>query len=96
MPLMISRIGHSRGRPWRRASAAAEYQFKHALVQETAYGSLLRGARQGLHGRIAGAIRARSPELAERSPEILAHHLTEAGELDSAAAYWLEAGRRAG
>jgi len=73
----------------------ATYLFKHALVQDTAYGSLLRGARHGLHGRIAGAIRTRFPELAERSPEILAHHLTEAGELDSAATYWLEAGRRA-
>jgi class 3 adenylate cyclase/predicted ATPase len=88
--LVASGLVFQRGVP-----PTAEYQFKHALVQDTAYGSLLRGARQGLHGRIAGAIRARSPELAERSPEILAHHLTEAGELDSAAAYWLEAGRRA-
>jgi len=74
---------------------AAEYQFKHALVQDTAYDTLLRGARQVLHARIATAVREHSPEIIERSPEILAHHLTAAGELDGAATYWLEAGRRA-
>lgn len=74
---------------------AAEYQFKHALVQDTAYGTLLRGARLALHSRLAATIRMRSPEIVERAPEILAHHLTEAGELDAAAVYWLEAGRRA-
>jgi class 3 adenylate cyclase len=74
---------------------AAEYQFKHAMVQDTAYGTLLRGPRQVLHARIAQAVRDRSPEIVERSPEILAHHLSEAGDLDSAAGFWLEAGRRA-
>jgi class 3 adenylate cyclase len=74
---------------------AAEYQFKHALVQDTAYGTLLRGPRQRLHQRIATALRDQSPETAERAPEVLAHHLAAAGQLDSAAAYWLEAGRRA-
>jgi class 3 adenylate cyclase len=74
---------------------AAEYQFKHALVQDTAYGTLLRGPRQALHGRIAAAMRRQMPEVVERAPETLAHHLTEAGELSDAAAYWLEAGRRA-
>jgi class 3 adenylate cyclase len=74
---------------------AAEYQFKHALVQDTAYGTLLRGPRQALHGRIAAALRKHAPDLVERAPEILAHHLTEAGDLESAAIYWLEAGRRA-
>ena len=74
---------------------AAEYQFKHALIQETAYGTLLRGPRRALHVRIAKAVQEQSPKIVERSPEILAHHLTEAGELDSAATFWLEAGRRA-
>ena len=74
---------------------AAEYQFKHALVQDTAYGTLLRAARLALHSSIAAAMRARTPDVVERAPEVLAHHLTEAGELDSAAIYWLEAGRRA-
>ncbi len=71
---------------------AAEYQFKHALVQDTAYGSLLRGPRQALHGRIAAAIEAGQPDRAEREPEILAHHLAEAGQPDRAATYWRRAG----
>jgi predicted ATPase len=79
-----------RGKP-----PAAEYQFKHALVQDTAYGTLLRGARQRLHQRIATALRDQSPETVERAPEVLAHHLAAAGQLNSAAAHWLEAGRRA-
>jgi predicted ATPase len=70
----------------------AEYQFKHALVQDTAYGSLLRGPRQALHERIAAAIEARDPEQAEREPEVLAHHLAEAGESERAAVYWRHAG----
>ncbi|HWD57815.1 MAG TPA: AAA family ATPase [Stellaceae bacterium] len=74
---------------------AAEYQFKHALVQDTAYGTLLRAPRQALHARIAAEIERRLPERVEREPEILAHHLTEAGELDGAATRWLEAGSRA-
>ena len=74
---------------------SADYQFKHALVQDTAYGSLLRGPRQTLHARIATAMRERYTDVAERAPEVLAHHLTEAGQPDAAAAYWLEAGRRA-
>ncbi len=79
----------------RGAPPAAEYQFKHALVQDTAYGTLLRGPRQALHARISAAIEARAPDRAEREPEILAHHLAEAGQLERAAACWLEAGRRA-
>ena len=74
---------------------AAEYQFKHALVQDTAYGSLLRGSRQAVHARIAAAMRERHPEVTERAPEVLAHHLNEAGDPDGAAIWWLEAGRRA-
>ncbi|MSO75726.1 MAG: adenylate/guanylate cyclase domain-containing protein [Alphaproteobacteria bacterium] len=73
----------------------AEYQFKHALIQDTAYGTLLRGPRQALHARIARAMRERSPDIVERSPEFLAHHLTEAGEFERAATFWLAAGRRA-
>ncbi len=73
---------------------AADYQFKHALVQDTAYGTLLRGPRQALHGRIAEAIETRMPDRAEREPEILAHHLAEAGQPERAASYWLAAGRR--
>jgi class 3 adenylate cyclase/tetratricopeptide (TPR) repeat protein len=74
---------------------AADYQFKHALVQDTAYGTLLRGPRQALHGRIAVAIENRASERVEREPEILAHHWAEAGNAQRAVGYWLEAGRRA-
>src|SRR5579883_49236 len=73
----------------------AEYEFKHALVQDTAYGTLLRKPRQDLHRRIAAEMLRQTPDIAERSPELLAHHLAEAREIDQAAHYFLEAGRRA-
>ena len=69
----------------------ADYQFKHALVQDTAYGTLLRGPRQVLHGRIAAAIETRRPDTVEREPEILAHHLAEAGEFRRAVSFLFEA-----
>ena len=87
--LVASGLVFQRGTP-----PAADYQFKHALVQDTAYGTLLRGPRQALHGRIAAAIEKRMPDRVEREPEILAHHLAEAGQPLRAATYWLEAGRR--
>ena len=74
---------------------AAEYQFKHALVQDAVYGTLLRGPRRRLHERIATALLDQSPETAERAPEVLAHHLSEAGQSERASGFWLEAGRRA-
>jgi class 3 adenylate cyclase/tetratricopeptide (TPR) repeat protein len=88
--LVASGLVFQRGMP-----PAADYQFKHALVQDTAYSTLLRGPRQALHQRIAEAIEKRKPERAEREPEILAYHLTEAGNALRAVGYWLEAGRRA-
>jgi class 3 adenylate cyclase len=78
----------------RGVAPAAEYQFKHALVQDTAYGSLLRGPRQALHARIAAAMQARDKDIAERAPELIAHHLAESGDPDAAASWWLEAGQR--
>jgi class 3 adenylate cyclase len=73
----------------------AEYQFKHALVQDTAYETLLRGPRQALHGQIAAAIESLFPDRVGREPETLAHHLAQAGERERAASFWLEAGLRA-
>jgi predicted ATPase len=73
----------------------AEYQFKHALVQDTAYGTLLRGPRQALHVRIAAAIETGLPASAEHEPEILASHLAEAGQPERAALYWRRAGKQA-
>jgi hypothetical protein len=73
----------------------ATYLFKHALVQDAAYGTLLRGPRHELHARIAAAIETRMPERVEREPELLAYHYAEAGQPDRAAVYWLAAGRLA-
>jgi len=73
----------------------ATYLFKHALVQDAAYGTLLRGPRQELHARIAAATETGMPERVEREPELLAYHYAEAGQPDTAAGYWLAAGRLA-
>jgi class 3 adenylate cyclase/tetratricopeptide (TPR) repeat protein len=73
----------------------ASYLFKHALVQDAAYGTLLRGRRQELHARVAAVLKQRFADLVERQPELLAHHLTAAGETERAAYQWLEAGRHA-
>ena len=72
---------------------AAEYLFKHALIQDTAYSTLLRGPRRALHHRIAEALEQRFPDLIETRPEILAHHYGEAAIADKAIAYWHLAGK---
>ena len=72
---------------------AAEYLFKHALVQDTAYSTLLRGPRQALHRRIAEALEQRFPDLVETRPEIVAHHYGEAAIADKAITYWHLAGK---
>ena len=73
----------------------ASFVFKHALVQDAAYSTLLRSQRQELHGRIARSIELRFPELVEGEPEILAHHYTQAGLANQAIFYLTRAGRRA-
>jgi predicted ATPase len=73
----------------------AEYTFKHALVQDAAYDTLLKSRRQQLHGRIATALERQFPEIGEGQPEVLARHYAEAGLLDKAVDYWLKAGRQA-
>jgi predicted ATPase len=70
----------------------AVYTFKHALVQDAAYDSLLRRRRRELHGRIAGAIEERLPNIEATEPELLAYHYTEAKELDEAIPLWQKAG----
>jgi class 3 adenylate cyclase/predicted ATPase len=72
----------------------ASYLFKHALVQDAAYGTLLREPRRALHARIAEAIESQFAETAESRPEILAHHCTEAGLIERAAGLWAKAGQR--
>ncbi|MGZ6662583.1 MAG: AAA family ATPase [Solirubrobacteraceae bacterium] len=71
-----------------------KYVFKHALVRDAAYGTLLRGARRELHLRIARAIEGQRPDIVQGSPESLAHHYTEAGAIERAATLWGVAGRR--
>jgi class 3 adenylate cyclase/predicted ATPase len=72
----------------------ANYLFKHALVQDAAYGTLLRGQRHALHARIAEILESQFTEIAENQPELLARHCTEAGLIEKAAGLWGKAGRR--
>jgi TOMM system kinase/cyclase fusion protein len=73
----------------------ATYLFKHALIQEAAYQSLLRSTRQQYHQRIAQVLEARFADLCTTQPELLAHHYTEAGLMAQAIPYWQQAGTRA-
>src|SRR5262249_31935842 len=71
------------------------YTFKHALVQDAAYATMVRSKRQQLHSRIADALMEASPETVETQPELIAHHLSQAGLTDRAIEYLQRAGRRA-
>lgn len=73
----------------------ATYTFKHALVQETAYGSLLRSRRQLLHKHIGDVLRDKFPGVAGSEPEVLAFHFTEAGLNEAALEWWRKAGQQA-
>src|SRR6516164_8234195 len=73
----------------------AVYSFKHALVRDAAYESLLKSRRQQLHGQIARALEQRFAAIVASQPEIVAHHFTEAGLVDAAIEYWLKAGAKA-
>jgi class 3 adenylate cyclase/predicted ATPase len=75
-----------------RAPHDARYSFKHALVQDAAYESLLKSRRQVLHQRIAEALRDRFAALADAEPEIVAHHFTQAGLTEAAVEWWGKAG----
>jgi class 3 adenylate cyclase/predicted ATPase len=87
--LVASGLVFQRGAP-----PDAVYSFKHALVQDAAHSSLLRNARQQLHGQIADALETHSPEVMESHPEIFAQHYSEAGLVEKSAAWWGKAGRR--
>ena len=88
--LVASELVFRRGAP-----PEATYSFKHALVQETAYGTLLKSRRQQLHGRIAEVLEERFPETTKSQPELLAHHCTQAGLVDQAVTYWHNAAQLA-
>jgi predicted ATPase len=79
----------------RGASPDATYSFKHALVQDTAYQSLLKSKRQQLHAHIAEALEQRFPELADTQPEVLARHFMDGGLGERAIPYWRRAGELA-
>jgi class 3 adenylate cyclase len=71
------------------------YLFKHAMVQDAAYGMLLRSKRQELHARVAAVLEEKFADLVERQPELLAHHLAGAGDTPRAVEQWLKAGQYA-
>ena len=72
----------------------ASYMFKHALVQDAAYGTLLREPRRALHARIAETVESQFTNIAESQPELLARHCTEAGQIEKAVGLWGKAGQR--
>jgi class 3 adenylate cyclase/predicted ATPase len=88
--LMAAGLIFRRGEP-----PDALYTFKHILVQETAYGALLRSRREQLHRQIARALATDFPDVMATRPELIAHHYTEAGENEEAVEYWREAGELA-
>jgi class 3 adenylate cyclase/predicted ATPase len=75
-------------------SPDAIYLFKHALVRDAAYGTLLREPRRSLHARVAEALESQFAEIIESQPELLAHHCTAAGLVEKAAKLWGKAGQR--
>jgi class 3 adenylate cyclase/predicted ATPase/energy-coupling factor transporter ATP-binding protein EcfA2 len=88
--LVEAEIVYQRGVP-----PQSTYVFKHALIQDAAYESLLKSTRQHYHQRIAQVLEAQFPETAEAEPELLAHHYTEAGLSPQAVRYWQRAGQQA-
>jgi predicted ATPase len=88
--LVASELVFRRGIP-----PEATYSFKHALVQDAAYQSLLKSKRQQLHARIAEALEQQFPDATEAGPEVLARHLTDAGLAERAVPYWRRAGELA-
>lgn len=73
----------------------ALYSFKHVMIQNAAHASLLHSERRKLHSRIAQVLAEMYPEKTEREPELLAYHLTESGQSEGAASFWLKAGKQA-
>ena len=86
--LVTAELLYQRGVP-----PQATYLFKHALIQDVAYQSLLKSTRQHYHQRIAQVLEARFPEVVATQPELLAHHYTAAGCTEQAVRYWQQAGR---
>jgi class 3 adenylate cyclase/predicted ATPase len=87
--LVRAEILYQKGRPPR-----CQYVFKHALLVDAAYNSLVKDKRHRFHRRIAEALEARFPHIVDVQPELVAHHFTEAGLIPEGTAYWLKAGLR--
>ncbi|MGD8572302.1 MAG: AAA family ATPase, partial [Gammaproteobacteria bacterium] len=88
--LVYAELLYQRGIP-----PEATYTFRHALVHELAYQSLLKKTRQQYHYHISKILVGQFPHIIEESPEIMAHHCTEAGDYKEAVKYWLQAGKKA-
>ena len=88
--LVEAELVYQRGLP-----PQSTYVFKHALIQDTAYESLLRSTRQGYHRRIAELLEEKFPEVIKSQPELVAHHFTEASLHEQAIDYWHKAGEQA-
>lgn len=88
--LVATELLYQRGTP-----PQVTYLFKHALIQDTAYHSLLKSRRQQLHQQIAYVLEERFAEIKATQPELLAHHYTEAGLIAQAIPYWRQAGQKA-
>ncbi len=88
--LVASELVFRRGTP-----PEATYSFKHALVQDAAYGTLLKSRRRQLHARIAEVLEKQFPETADAQPELLAHHYSQAGLVERSAKNWERAGQNA-
>ena len=88
--LVVDELLYQRGRPPR-----SRYLFKHALIQDAAYQSLLKRTRQQYHQQVAKLLEDRFPEVASTQPELVAHHYTEANCPAQAIAYWHKAGAAA-
>jgi class 3 adenylate cyclase/tetratricopeptide (TPR) repeat protein len=87
--LVQAEILYPKGRPPR-----CTYLFKHALLEDALYGALVKGKRQQLHRRVAEVLETQFLQTAETQPELLGHHLTEAGLTEKAIGAWLAAGQR--
>ena len=88
--LVAAELLYQRGRPPR-----ATYRFKHALIQDAAYASLLKSTRQQVHQQVAQVLEAQFPETVATQPELVAQHYTEAGLTEQAIPYWQRAGQQA-
>jgi predicted ATPase len=88
--LVAAELLYQRGRPPR-----ATYRFKHALIQDAAYASLLKSTRQQMHQQAAQVLEAQFPETVATQPERVAQHYTEAGLTEQAIPYWQQAGQQA-